>query len=338
MGIRQDQFYIGQQALLDTMRSAVSADRIGHALIFSGPEGSGKKTMARWLTQALMCENRAEAPCGHCPGCKKVLSGNHADVKTISPGRGAKSLKVEDVEELQRAMTNRAYEGGRRVYILESAHLLTQQAQNKLLKTLEEPPENVTLMLLVSHTAPLLTTVISRCQQIRMQRIPAGDIERALVERWNIPQDKAVHAARACDGWIGAAVTLAQDEEYWTLRRAALEMLEAADKPGMQLRIMALAEPYKAQWIRLIELWQSLLRDAALTGEDGGHSMHPDLKTQMKTLGKKYSREKIQTMWWACHQAQQRLAGNANAQLVMDWLLAVWEGRDEIGFGDRRPL
>jgi DNA polymerase-3 subunit delta' len=235
-------------------------------------------------------------------------------------------------------MTNRAYEGGHRVYILESAHLLTAQAQNKLLKTLEEPPENVTLMLLVNHTAPLLPTVISRCQQIRMQRIPAADIERALTERWNIPQAQASHAARACDGWIGAAVTLAQDEEYWTMRRAAMDMLKMADMPGMQLRIMAQAEPYKAQWPRLIELWQGLLRDAALAGEDGGYSMHPDLKQEVYAIGKKYSHEKIQTMWWACHQAQQRLAGNANAQLVMDWLLTTWEGRDKIGFGDRCPL
>jgi DNA polymerase-3 subunit delta' len=294
--------------------------------------------MAKWLTQALMCENRAEVPCGHCPGCKKVLSGNHADVKTIAPAKGAKSLKVEDVEELQKAMTNRAYEGGRRVFILESAHLLTQQAQNKLLKTLEEPPENVTLMLLVNHTAPLLPTVISRCQQIRMQRIAAEQIESALMERWNVSGDKASHAARACDGWIGAAVTLAQDEEYWTMRQAALDMLAITDKPGMQLRIMAMAEPYKAQWTRLIELWQGLLRDAALAGENGGYSMHPDLTEEITALGKKYPREKIQSMWQACHEAQQRLASNANAQLVMDWLLAAWEGRDKIGFGDRRPL
>ena len=335
MEARQMPALTGQQEVLDAMRSAVSAGRIGHALILSGPAGSGKSTLALWLTQALMCQSRTSAPCGQCPGCKKVLSGNHADVKVIAPGKGVKSLKVEDVEQLQQAMTNRAYEGGRRVYVLRSAHLLTPQAQNKLLKTLEEPPDGVTLMLLVEHTAPLLPTVISRCQQIRMQRVPAGEIEAALCQRWNIPPARARHAAQACDGWVGAALEMAQDEEYWTLRQAALEMLEQAGRPGGTMRIMAAAEPYKAQWPRLFTLWQGLLRDAAVGGEEG---MHPDQAARLKALAARIPGEKIQTMWWACHQAQQRLAGNANAALVMDWLLSTWEGRDEIGSGDWRPL
>ncbi len=326
---------IGQQELLDAMRSAISAGRIGHALILSGPAGSGKYTLALWLTQALMCQSRTEIPCGRCPGCKKVRSGNHADVKIIEPGKGVKSLKVEDVEQLQHAMTNRAYEGGRRVFILRSAHLLTPQAQNKLLKTLEEPPLGVTLMLLADHTAPLLPTVVSRCQQIRMRRVNAGQIESSLRERWNIPEARARHAAQACDGWVGSALGLAQDEEYWTLRQAALEMLEQVDKPGGIMRIITMAEPYKAQWSRLITIWQGLLRDAALSVES---RMHPDLAARLSALGARFSGEKIQKMWWSCHQAQQRLAGNANAALVMDWLLSTWEGRDEIGSGDWRPL
>ncbi len=326
---------IGQQEVLDAMRSAILAGRIGHALILSGPAGSGKKTLALWLTQALMCQSRTAVPCSRCPACKKVLSGNHADVAVIAPGKGAKFLKVEDVEQLQQAMANRAYEGGRRVYILQAAHLLTPQAQNKLLKTLEEPPAGVTLMLLADQTAPLLPTVISRCQQIRMQRVSAAQIEAALRQKWHVPEDRARHAAQACGGWVGAALELAQDEEYWTLRQAALDMLEQLGKPGGMMRIMALAEPYKGQWPRLFTLWQSMLRDAAVSGAGG---MHPDLADRLKALGARLSSKKIETMWWSCHQAQQRLAGNANAALVMDWLLSTWEGRDEIGSGDWRPL
>lgn len=213
--------------LMDAMRSAVSADRIGHTLIISGSEGSGKKTMALWLTQALMCKNPQYAPCGQCPGCHKVAAGNHADVKVFRPGKGTKTLKVEDVEALQQAMSLRAYEGGRRVFILEEAHTLTIQAQNKLLKTLEEPPGGLTLLLLANHTAPLLPTVISRCRQLRMARVDTQEMERYLVEVRHVEPVRAAHAARAADGWVGQALALAQDEEYWQLRRGALSMLTA---------------------------------------------------------------------------------------------------------------
>ena len=324
---------IGQQRLLDAMRSAILADRIGHAIIISGPWGSGKRSLGRMLTQMLMCENhgpvKGEAfPCGHCPGCKKVLSGNHADVKTIAPAKGYKSLRVEEVAFMQQNMMNRAYEGGKRVYLLQDAHLLTAQAQNKLLKTLEEPPQGVVIFLLAEHTAALLPTVISRCRQIRMERVAPSVMEATLVERWDIPRDKARHAASAGDGWVGAALQIAADEEYWKLRQVAWEMLEQTPKPGGALRIMALAEPYKTLWPRLIVLWQGMLRDAALLLE-GQDILNPDMKDRLWALNEALGEKRLQDMWQASHEAQQRLAGNANGALTMDWLLSRWEGCED---------
>jgi len=299
---------------MNAMRSAVLADRIGHTLLLTGPEGSCRDELALWLARLLLC--REHTACGVCGPCVRALAGNHADLHLYKPEKSAKSLRVEDVEALQEAMALKAREGGRRVYILSPAETLTPQAQNKLLKTLEEPPDGAVLILLAARTAPLLPTVLSRCNLLRMQPQPPQTVEEALISR-GIAPDLARDAARQSDGWPDRALALAQDEDFSRLMQLGRDTFAAFDGRGGPLRLLAMVQQSGFTPAQMLDCWAILLRDAV------AGLVCPELKNlnQNELLGR----------WSACHQAQERLAGNANPGLTLDWLMCKWKGCDDLG-------
>ncbi|GAB4253920.1 DNA polymerase III subunit delta' [Deferrisoma sp.] len=174
---------VGHERPLRVLRRSLSSGRIPHAYLFWGPSGIGKSLVAREVARVLLCRSeealgRAEA-CGACRSCGRLDSGTHPDLHVLEAG-GAR-VGVDEVRGLQEALAYRAFEGGRRVAILPDAARLTREAANALLKTLEEPPEGVHLILIASHREQLLPTVVSRCQGIRFDPLDDAAVERVLV-------------------------------------------------------------------------------------------------------------------------------------------------------------
>ena len=299
---------------MNAMRSAVLADRIGHTLLLVGPEGACRDELALWLARLLLC--REHTACGHCGPCVRALAGNHADLHRYQPEKGAKSIRVEDVEALQEAMALKAREGGRRVFILSPAETMTPQAQNKLLKTLEEPPDGAVLLLLAARTAPLLTTVLSRCSLLRMQPQAPAAVEAALVGE-GIDPALARDAARQSDGWTDRALALARDEDFARLLQTGRETLAAFDGRGGPLQLLATVQASGFTPAQMLDAWTMLFRDAA----EGAPC--PGLES--------LDQNEILRRWGACHRAQERLAGNANPGLTLDWLMCMWKGCDDLG-------
>lgn len=217
--------YAGAGPEIEHLMRSAKAGRIVHAYLLAGARGCGKRTLANALAQALVCGAEEELrPCGVCPSCKRFLSGNHPDVRVVSPK--GRSIGVEEVRTLTHYLSRRPYEGGRHIAMIHSADKLTASAQNALLKTLESPPEDTVFFLLTDAPAALLPTVRSRLRLVRVAPLSGEACARALVEHGVEPQQSGRLAALA-HGSVGRALEIWKDDGFEPLLAQVLASLSS---------------------------------------------------------------------------------------------------------------
>jgi DNA polymerase-3 subunit delta' len=221
---------IGQGSVVEMFRAVKRAGSIGHAYLIDGPPGSGKRTLAAALARALLCREDPAQACGQCSTCRKVAQGLHPDVVRMSLAEKARqkpkgdrtvvrSLGIDDVRELQRILPYPPIEGRFKVLIIEDAVALTFEAQNALLKSLEEPPSHNVFLVLAAARNRLLPTIQSRCQKVAMAPVAHAEVVRAL--RRALPAADQAALERTADlsgGWIGEALAIAQDPTWDEMR------------------------------------------------------------------------------------------------------------------------
>ena len=254
---------VGHQRAVASLRRAVRERRPHHSLLLLGPAGVGKMTLARLLAAGLVCEADGERPCGQCTPCQKVASGTHTDVWTEEPSGRSKTITVDQVAEIQRRLSYRRGGGDFRVVMVDDAGSMNAQSQNKLLKTLEEPPPGTVIVLCALHPGQLLVTVRSRCQ-----KLPLGPVDPALLAGWlqshhGADEETARVAAAASHGLPGLACTL-MDAETLATRAERLEDLCAA-MGGDRGAIDRIAEQVghdRETCTEVLTLLQELVRDA----------------------------------------------------------------------------
>jgi len=222
---------IGQDRAVALLTQSLAGGTASHAYLFTGPEHVGKTRLAVLLAQALNCTG-AEPPCGQCTACKKIQHGSHADVQLIGltqkdEGAEYKVIRIEQVEEIQHDANLPPFEGRNKVFIIEQAELLSQEGANRFLKTLEEPPPNVTFVLLTINERLLPETVVSRCLRLELQPVPHDVIAGWLVENRKVPPEKADLLARLSHGCPGWALTAADDESILAQRDEEMAALRA---------------------------------------------------------------------------------------------------------------
>ena len=203
----------------------LKSERISHAVLISGPEGVGKKTMATLASKTLLCSASDSRPCGICKACLQAAALEHPDQIVIRKGiplspdikEGRASIPVEDIRELIRICSASSFEGGNRVALVFDAEALTPQAQNAFLKTLEEPPENTFFLLVTVHPESLLPTIISRCRTLRLKPW-SDDYILDILREEGIPEKQAKETVLLAEGSIGKALQLVRDEDFWKCR------------------------------------------------------------------------------------------------------------------------
>jgi DNA polymerase III subunit delta' len=204
---------VGQDRVARFLRAAVEGGRVSHAYLFVGPPGSGKATAAKALACAVICDDDG---CGTCGDCYRVRRGTHPDVHLIRP-EGAAGYLIEQVRDIVRDVSLTPIEGSHKIYLLESADLFNDSAANAFLKTLEEPPGDVVIVLMAHSYDAVLPTISSRCQVVRFRRIPPSESTAILVGKTGADPEEAAAALAAA----GGVVPRARDFLSSPLRREA---------------------------------------------------------------------------------------------------------------------
>lgn len=277
---------LGHRRAVGALSRAVAAGRPHHAYLLLGPAGLGKMTLARAMAGALLCEARDDGACGDCPGCSKVQQGLHTALHRIVPGGRSNTIQVDQIQELQRALSFRRLDGQWRIVLVDDAGSMNESAQNKLLKTLEEPPEGTVLLLCALHPAQMLQTVRSRCQKINLGAIDDEPLTRWLTEAHGADPRAAAAAAAGAQGIPGRALELL-DPETSAERQARLDGLVAAlkgDPEAMSEQVRAVDRDRTGCGSVLV-LLQELLRDAmVLSSDSSARRIHPDVDARVGRL------------------------------------------------------
>jgi DNA polymerase-3 subunit delta' len=213
----------GHEAAVELLDNSLRNDRLSHAYLFVGPAQVGKMTLAINLALALNCEND-DRPCGTCTSCKRIMDLKHADVQVINLG-GKTEVSINQIRELERYASLKPFEGKSRVFIIDNADFMSSEAANCLLKTLEEPPPFVYMILLSTSEKTILSTILSRCQKLELSPIAISAIEHALTERYGAKPEDAHVLARLSSGCMGWAVETSVNADAILHRKELIETL-----------------------------------------------------------------------------------------------------------------
>ena len=217
---------LGQPRVREFLRAVVASGNIGQAYLFTGPSGSNKTAAAYALAQAAICGQRG---CGACDDCKRVLRRTHPDVRYYAP-EGASGYLVDQIREIVADVSLAPIRARRKVYIIDRADLLGTAAANAFLKTLEEPPADVHLILLGRTREGVLPTIVSRCQVVPFAHIPETEAVGIICQNSGIPRERARIALSACDGSITSAIEFCATNEGFEFRAQVLEMLASLER------------------------------------------------------------------------------------------------------------
>ena len=323
----------GHGRLLDLIARAATRGTLPPSLIFAGPEGVGKRMAAVALAQLMNCTGSPDLSgndsCGVCASCKRIARGVHADVLIVEPGDTG-AIKIDQVREAIERAAYRPFEGRRRVVIVDVADALNGEAQNALLKTLEEPPAASTFILVTSRPDMLLPTVRSRCQRLRFGRLAPADVASVLMSGHQYAEVDAHAAASLSDGSIGRALEEGSDE-FVSAREAATELLESVAGSSDPRRRLQGAKALtgaarggsdREELARRLRALSSILRDlgALLSRADERYLANADLRPLLQRLQRSFDGERALRAFSAVDRALSALDRNASPKIVADWL------------------
>ena len=263
---------LGNDRLKENLTTALARKRISHFYLISGPEGSGKHTLSRLLSAAILCQN-GEAPCGVCHVCRKVMEGNHPDVITIDDP-DHKTVPVKRVREARDDVYIRPNESDHKIYIFPQE--LGIEGQNALLKILEEPPDYGVFLLLTDNPERLLPTIRSRCTELALKSLPTPLLKKELTTEFpTASEDTLLAAISKSGGYLGQARTLLQQEDTMPAQTEQFLQSFAARNSLLLTQTLAPMEKWKRdQLVEILSSWVALLEEA-LTCRSGMKALHP---------------------------------------------------------------
>lgn len=323
---------IGQEHIKEHLRTSLSSRKISQAYLITGESMQGKEFIARIFANALVCETPEDGinPCGKCRSCKQAMSRNHPDIITVTHDRPG-TVSVDDVrEQIVSDAGIKPYQSKWKIYIMNEAEKMTPQAQNALLKTLEEPAEYVVIMLLTTSKSAMLPTVISRCVQLDMRPVEDGLVKKYLMTEVGIPDYRADICTAFARGNVGKARSLAISEDFEQIKEETIRVLKFVRRMDTSdmIRTLKTLEEYKLNVNDFLDIMMIWYRDVLLykATMDTDAIVFADEKESISKEAAESSYEGIEKILQVLDKTKNRLRANVNFELAMElMLLAIKE-------------
>jgi DNA polymerase-3 subunit delta' len=317
---------IGHRQLLAFFEQAQRSRRLSHAYLFTGPARVGKRTLALAFAQAILCTTKEEdhpgGPCGICHACLKVQSGSHPDLNVVKPEAGKKTLGIDPIRALSLAASLHPQESSYSIFLLPNAELMTLEAANALLKTLEEPAPHTILLLTAIDDQLLPKTIASRCQVLPVALVNAREIQAALIERWDLSPERAQELSTLAAGRPGWAIAASQNPELEEERASWFQSMAALCESGPTQRIkMAAKLVHDTEKLdELLAVWLLWWRELLLLRE-GYRPPTSQESSQRDQYVRQIQPAEARRVIEQIQEALRQLEQNANPRLVLENLL-----------------
>jgi len=326
--------FLPQGEEIVSLRKQIDEGKMVHALLVTGETGLGKKSFARLTARTLLCGSKEGKPCGRCNGCLMTEKEEHPDMIILSRGRSLTgvgprnktAIPVGEIREMIRLASVWSFEGGNRIILIDQAEDMNQQAQNCLLKILEEPPANTFFILTSDHPDQLLTTVRSRCRPLKMKPWSDEYIRDVLI-RQGVELQKASVVSRIVHGSVGNALRLAADSEYWSNREEIIRSFFYIGERSEILRISGHWKDRKQDSDLLFDTLDDVVRGMlAYRLNPGDKASVADLPDSWISFADRAGFDRFSQMLDRIAESRRQCSFNVNFQAVFEQLLLSFIG------------
>ena len=316
---------IGQEQIKEHLQNALEAKKVSHAYIINGERSSGKEFIAKIFAMALQCEKGEANPCQECHSCRQALSDNQPDIIRVTHEK-PNTISVDDIRaQINNDVMIKPYSSPYKVYIVNEAEKMTVQAQNAILKTLEDPPEYAVILLLTTILKSLLPTILSRCVVLNMKPVSDTLVRKYLMEQMQVPDYKAEVCVAFARGNIGKAKMLASSEDFENVKAEAISLLKYIQDMELHEIVAAIKKinDYKLEindYLDIIAIWY---RDVLLfkATNDVNHLVFREEIQSLRNIARRSSYEGIENVIEALDKAKSRLNANVNFELTIELLM-----------------
>ena len=316
---------VGHEQIIEHLKTAIEMGKVSHAYILNGPDLSGKMMIAEAFARALLCEKQDPDGCGECRSCRQSDDRNNPDIIYVKHDK-PNTISVDDIRtQLNNDIVIKPYSNQYKIYIVDEAEKMNQQAQNALLTTIEEPPAYAVIMLLTTNADSFLQTIRSRCITLNLKSVKNDVIKSYLMTEKKIPDYQADVCAAFAQGVVGKAIKLASSDDFNELKESALSLIKRLDDIDLYEMGEAIKQisDYKLQvqdYFDLITVWYRDVLYMKATNDVNG-LIFKDEVYDIKKQASKHSYHGIETIIEALDKAKLRINANVNFDLVIELLL-----------------
>ena len=330
--------FMPQGSEIPSIQKQIEENRLVHAVLITGQTGTGKRTLANLIAASLLCHSGSNKPCGCCNSCLMVSHSEHPDLivvdKDIAPNgeirKNKSSIPIDDIRAVIHLTSTYPFEGGNRVVIIRNAEDMTVQAQNCLLKILEEPPGNTFFILLSAHDDQLLSTVRSRCRTVRLKPWDADYIEKILVAEGTDPK-KAHDSALASHGSIGYAFKLSSDDDYWKSRQEIIDSFLGISDRSQILSVSAKWKDRKQDADLIFSILEDCIQNMIYIRINNSFTNSIDnFPKEWLLFSREAAYERFTFLLDRVRDARMQNAFNVNFQAIIEQLLLAFIGEVEV--------
>lgn len=324
---------MGHEDVKEYFRKTIKSKNISHSYLLEGSEGIGKKLLAKTFAKTLLCEeNNNTDPCNKCTSCIMMETANNPDYFEVSSKKA--SIGVDDIrEQVIEQMDIKPYRSKYKVFIIGEAERMTIQAQNALLKTIEEPPSYGVVILLTKNPSKIISTVHSRCSRIRVLPLPTGMIKKYIYDNHGLEEWEAALYADFADGSINKVNQMLEDEEFWGIRQKAIDYIVKLDGADL-IELYDMVEELdkdRANLTQILDFWIIWYRDLLMykmfAKEE--YIFYKDFKKLLLDRSKELTYNRINDNFYAIIKAKERLDKNINVMLIIENLLLEIKERNK---------